>query len=202
MLVISDTMMHMCNVFVMECFLIWRGWYISICTYCQVSKRRTWVDNEIVDHSDAVGASPVSAAPSTSSFSKEHLASIYCAKTTASQVKKHLSFGIWCTLYQRFYGIWDRGYQRSGPWFNIKTSSYQYRKSHCGDKTILRPSYLHNGISYTGKITSLYWVSPLLVPLAHPITWSMTDLILESMATSPEDAGVLSWMCSSMEPVS
>ena len=25
---------------------------------------------------------------------------------------------------------------------------YQYRKSHCGDKTILRPSYLHNGISY------------------------------------------------------
>ena len=24
-------------------------------------------------------------------------------------------------------------------------------KPHCGDKTILRPSYLHNGISYTGK---------------------------------------------------
>ena len=38
-----------------------------------------------------------------------------------------------------------------GPWFNIKMLSYQYRKSHCGDKTILRPSYLHNGISYTGK---------------------------------------------------
>ena len=34
-----------------------------------------------------------------------------------------------------------------GCWFNIKMSSYQYRKSHCGDKTILRPSYLHNGIS-------------------------------------------------------
>ena len=33
---------------------------------------------------------------------------------------------------------------RSGPWFNIKMSSYQYRKSHCGDKTILRPSYVHN----------------------------------------------------------
>ena len=27
-----------------------------------------------------------------------------------------------------------------GPWFNIKMTSYQYRKSHCGDKTILRPS--------------------------------------------------------------
>ena len=35
------------------------------------------------------------------------------------------------------------------------TSSYQYRKSHCGDKTVVRSSYLHNGISYTGKISSL-----------------------------------------------
>ena len=43
-------------------------------------------------------------------------------------------------------------------WFNIKMSSHQYRKSHCGDKTILRPSYLHNGISYSGKMTSLYWI--------------------------------------------
>ena len=49
----------------------------------------------------------------------------------------------------------------AGFWFNIKMSSYQYRKSNCGDKTILRPSYLHNGISYTGKMTSLYWFSPL-----------------------------------------
>ena len=48
----------------------------------------------------------------------------------------------------------------AGPWFNIKMSSCQYRKSHCGDKTILRPSYLHNGISYTGKMTSLYWIRP------------------------------------------
>ena len=44
-----------------------------------------------------------------------------------------------------------------GPRFNIKMTSYQYRKSHCGDKTILRLSYIHNGISYTGKMTSLYW---------------------------------------------
>ena len=46
----------------------------------------------------------------------------------------------------------------AGPWFNIKMSHYRYRKSHCVDKTILRPSYLHNGISYTGKTTSLYWI--------------------------------------------
>ena len=54
--------------------------------------------------------------------------------------------------------IWLRS---SGPRFNIKMSSYQYRKSHCGDKTVVRSSYLHNGTSYTGKMTSLYWISPL-----------------------------------------
>ena len=41
-------------------------------------------------------------------------------------------------------------------------SSYQYKESHCGDKTILWPSYLHNGISYTGKTTFLYWIRRLL----------------------------------------
>ena len=45
-----------------------------------------------------------------------------------------------------------------GPWFRIKMPSYQYIRSHCGDKTILQPSYLHNGISYTAKRTSLYWI--------------------------------------------
>ena len=50
--------------------------------------------------------------------------------------------------------------QTAGPWFNIKMSFYQYRKSHCGDKTIARSFYLHNGIFYTGKMVSLYWISP------------------------------------------
>ena len=37
--------------------------------YRQVSNiRRTLLGNKIVDHSDAVGASPVGAAPTTSSF--------------------------------------------------------------------------------------------------------------------------------------
>ena len=50
------------------------------------------------------------------------------------------------------------GHKEPGPWFNIKMSSYPYGKSHYGDKTILRPSYLHNGISHTGKMASLYWI--------------------------------------------
>ena len=39
-------------------------------------------------------------------------------------------------------------------------SSHQYRKSHFGDKTVVRSSYLHNGISCTGKTTYLYWIRP------------------------------------------
>ena len=58
--------------------------------------------------------------------------------------------------------------RHSGPRFNIKITSYQYRKSHCGDKTILRSSYLHNGVSYTGKMTSLYWIGTL-APIWHRI---------------------------------
>ena len=60
-----------------------------------------------------------------------------------------------------------------GPQFNIKMLSYQYRKSHCGDKTVVRSSYLHNGISYPGKMSSLYWIGPqnkcpwLLIPYHH-----------------------------------
>ena len=62
------------------------------------------------------------------------------------------------------YYFWNertKAVSNTGPRFNIKMTSYQYRKSHCGDKTVVRPSYLHNGISYTGKIASLYWISAL-----------------------------------------
>ena len=54
--------------------------------------------------------------------------------------------------------VFDRFYQDSGPRFNIKISSCPYRKSHCGDKTAVRSSYLHNRISCTGKVSSLYWI--------------------------------------------
>ena len=44
-------------------------------------------------------------------------------------------------------------------------SSYKYRKSHCGDKTVVRSSYLHNEIFYTSKVkmTSLYWIGALVL---------------------------------------
>ena len=55
-------------------------------------------------------------------------------------------------------GILGPGCVEPGPRFNIKMPSNQCRKSHCGDKTVVRSSYLHNGISYTGKTTYLYWI--------------------------------------------
>ena len=70
--------------------------------YRQVSNiERTLVGNKIVDHSDVVGALPVGAAPTTSSFSTEHLAStsLDWATVTTRRDEKHLSLGIRCVLY-------------------------------------------------------------------------------------------------------
>ena len=42
--------------------------------------------------------------------------------------------------------------------------SYQYRDSHYKDDTVVRPSYLYQGNLHTGKMASLYWISPLIIP--------------------------------------
>ena len=73
----------------------------------------------------------------------------------------------WFVIWKHFLHFWPfvRGiHWTPGSWFNIKMSSYQYRKSHCGDKTVVRSSYLHSGISYTGKMTSLYWIRAQWIP--------------------------------------
>ena len=64
---------------------------------CNIS--HTLVGNKIVDHSHVVGASPVGAAPTTSSFSTQKLASMDWAKATVRRDEKHLTFGIGCDLY-------------------------------------------------------------------------------------------------------
>ena len=55
-----------------------------------------------------------------------------------------------------------------------KMLSCQCRGSHYGDQTIIRSSYLHNGISYIGKISSLYWIRPL-IPLSLAGSSSHTE---------------------------
>ena len=65
----------------------------------------------------------------------------------------------------RTCGNFQHWQTKSIPWdlIQYKMTSYQYKKSRCGDKTVIRPSYLHNGISYTGKMSSLYmyWIGAL-----------------------------------------
>ena len=36
--------------------------------------------------------------------------------------------------------------------------SYQYRKSHCGDKTVAISTYLHNGIFHSDEMVYWYWI--------------------------------------------
>ena len=75
---------------------------------------------------------------------------------------------------------------RPRPCFNIDMSSYQYRKSHCGDQTILQSSYLCIGISYTGKMAFLYWISPQgPISISYKMSYCKISQSLE-----PEKLGV------------
>ena len=77
-----------------------------------------------------------------------------------------LQSGLWCFLSKLSTIL-----PVPGPWFNVKIPSWQYRKFHCGDKTISQPSHLHNEISNTGKTTSLYWIR-LLVAMIDAMGWT------------------------------
>ena len=88
---------------IITCIMVYYSSYTPLATvekYRKISNiRHTLTCNKLVDHSDVVGASPVGAAPTTSSFSTQHLALIDLAKTTATGDENHLSFGIWCVVY-------------------------------------------------------------------------------------------------------
>ena len=55
---------------------------------------RTLAGNKIVDHWDVIGASPVGAAPTTSSFSTKYLASMDWTKTSIYKAKQE-TFHVW-----------------------------------------------------------------------------------------------------------
>ena len=58
-------------------------------------------------------------------------------------------------------------YSTRGP-IQYKDTVLPVYKSHCGDKIAITLSYLHNGISYTGKTASLYWIRVLKLVLPAP----------------------------------
>ena len=93
-----------------------------------------------------------------------------CITTTKQSTTKPCSYFLGYTVVTvaSHILIWTVEYE-TGPRFNIKMTSYQYRKSHCGDKTVVRSSYLHNGISYAGKMTSLYWIRAQAVTVIETV---------------------------------
>ena len=72
----------------------------------------TLVGNKIIDHSDVVGASPVGAAPTTSSFSTWHLASRDSVKKAARQFENLLSVD----LVQLILETWRYVYFTKWEW--------------------------------------------------------------------------------------
>ena len=97
-----------------------------------------------------------------------------------------------------FKGVPETWLHIPGPRFNIKMSSYQYRKSHCGEKTVVRSSYLHNGISCTGKMTSyiesaLRILAPAMAAGWHaPLThWGrVTHICISKLTIIASDNGL------------
>ena len=62
-------------------------------------------------------------------------------------------------------------------WLNIKMPSYEYRKSHCGDKMILQLSYLHNGVFHILARCYLY-----IEPIEAQGAVSIRKTVLPGMA--------------------
>ena len=58
---------------------------------------------------------------------------------------------------QRYWPFVREGNKWADSIYRCRLTSTD-RISHCGDQTLLRPSCLYDGISYTGKTTSLNWI--------------------------------------------
>ena len=83
------------------------------------------------------------------------------AHATTAQQCAQLSSAVCQDSSVSAYSLVPSCAKEPGHWFNMKMPPYQDRKSHCRDRTILRPSYLPNENSYTGKMTSLCWIKTL-----------------------------------------
>ena len=101
--------------------------------YCQTFNiGHTLVGNKIVDHSDVVGAVPVGAAPSTSSFSTQRLASMDWAKTTARRDEKQKVLWFGMPYIKRFYSNF---YCRPTYIYDKMANALQLNWFRCIDRT-------------------------------------------------------------------
>ena len=98
---------------------------------------RTLVGNKIVDNSDVVGASPVGTAPTTSSFSTKHLASMDWAKITVRWYKKHLKLWDLVRLILevlRYVGL--------SPWARVTCNTIEHVTLTAINGTIIMAPYI------------------------------------------------------------
>ena len=58
---------------------------------------------------------------------------------------------------------------------------------------ILRPSYLHNGISYTGKMSSLYWIRALITVFIITTTTLYSHLRVSSQGGNATLVAFIAW---------
>ena len=79
----------------------------------------------------------------------------------------------------------SEGNEKEGCFRITKIPYHQYKKSHFGDKTIIRLSYLHNGIYmyYTGKKCYLY------KPGNDALSWMMYHDIIHPWCINIADSG-------------
>ena len=75
---------------------------------------------------------------------------------------KPLSEPMMVNLLTHICVTWPQWVKDQGR-IQYKDAFYHYSKYPCGDKMVVRSSYLNDGISYTGKMTSLYWIKALAV---------------------------------------
>ena len=68
---------------------------IEIGIYRKTSNISRTLGNKFVEHSDVVGASPVGAAATTSSFCHKHMASMDWTKTVTRRDEEYLKVELW-----------------------------------------------------------------------------------------------------------
>ena len=138
---------------------------------------RTFIGNEFLYHSDVVGASPASAAPTTSSFSTWHLASIDWTKTAARGCEKQQVFSysvrfildVWRYYIHRLHINWKVPYLHT-----LKTSDGAILCRISEDKWYFGDYPLWYPIDIIYNRFSGYWIFGFLIRSAwnHAPRWN------------------------------